>query len=78
MKGAVMVARPGAERAAIRTVAVLAGVGFLLVGMLGFVVGDLRVQAPGNWLHLVPGLGMIALALLFSPRTRPVSRSFAR
>ncbi|WP_433201023.1 hypothetical protein ACQP00_29820 [Dactylosporangium sp. CS-047395] len=39
-------------------------------------VGGLFV--PGAWLHLVLGLGMIALGLLCSPRTRPASRSFAR
>ncbi|MFI5914370.1 DUF4383 domain-containing protein [Dactylosporangium sp. NPDC051541] len=57
---------------------------YLVLFLYGLVIGHgsdanfVPVNTADNWLHLVLGLGMIALGLIFAPRARPVAGGLGR
>ena len=64
-----------------RNFLIYGGVAYLFLWLYGLLIGDdlpanfLPENNADNWLHLALGLAMIALAILLSPKTVPVSPS---
>ncbi|WP_258803844.1 DUF4383 domain-containing protein [Pseudarthrobacter sp. NS4] len=63
-----------------RNFLIYGGVIYLVLWVYGLLIGDntpanfIPQNSADNWLHLVLGLAMIALAILLSPRTAPGGR----
>ncbi|MGX1159174.1 uncharacterized protein DUF4383 [Arthrobacter sp. SLBN-100] len=64
-----------------RNFLIYGGVAYLFLWLYGLLIGDdlpanfLPENNADNWLHLALGLAMIALAILLSPKTVPVTPS---